>query len=109
MKQHTNAIQTIRLKDLGFPSPKSVSKLSLDWDLDTVPTFDYSIVELIEMLPNEIRKKDTLTEVLVICANEGSWEVYYTDYTFIGSYHLRGELIDALFDMVIELKEEGVI
>lgn len=109
MKKHTDALQTMRLKDLGFPSPKSVSKLSLDWDMDTVPTFDYSIAELIEMLPNEIRKKDTLIEVLVICVIEGSWEVYYTDYTFTGNYHLRRELIDALFDMAVELKEEGVI
>ena len=109
MKQHTDALQTMRLKDLGFPAPKSVSKLSLDWDMDTVPTFNYSIGELIEMLPNEIEKKDTLIEALVLCVNEGGWEVYYTDYIFIGSYHLRGELIDALFDMVITLKGKGII
>ena len=109
MKHYLNSDQTMRLKDIGFPSPKGVSKLSLDWDMDTVPTFNYSIGELIEFLPKEIKKDNTLVEVLNICSNGDSWEVYYTDYTFTGSYQLRVELIDALYDMIIELKEKKVI
>ena len=48
----------MRLKDLGFPPPKSVSKLSLDWDMDTVPTFDYSIGELLSFIPDEIESEE---------------------------------------------------
>lgn len=107
MKQYTDALQTMRLLSLGFPSPKSVSKLSLDWDLDTVPTFNYSIGELIEMLPEKIEsEEDDFAATFQMTAG---WEIYYTTYSDIFYYHNNVELVDALYDMIIELKEEGVI
>lgn len=106
MKQYTDAIQTMRLKDLGFPAPKGVSKLSLDWDLDTVPTFDYSIGELIEMLPKQIETDDDDIAKFQMTAG---WEIYYTTYSDIFYYFNNVELVDALFDMIVKLKEEGMI
>lgn len=109
MKQYTDAIQTMRLKDLGFPSPKSVSKLSLDWDMDTVPTFDYSIGELIEMLPKSIKVNECFF-TLAISAGSDNWLVEYNDIAFGSQAGVcKSELIDALFSEIEILKEEGVI
>ena len=93
----------MRLKDLGFPAPKSVSKLSLDWDMDTVPTFDYSIGELIEMLPESVNWTPRIIRGNIIeysFETEGS-ELFYCNQ--------NNELIDNLFDMAVKLKEEGKI
>ena len=109
MKQHTDAIQTMRLKDLGFPAPKSVSKLSLDWDMDTVPTFNYSIGELIEFLPKQIEDEYEVPKGFQLNTCLDGWEVYYSNYTEIDYYKNSAELIDALYDMIIELKEKRVI
>lgn len=109
MKQHTDAIQTMRLKDLGFPAPKSVSKLSLDWDMDTVPTFNYSIGELIEFLPKQIEDEYEVPKGFQLNTCLDGWEVYYSNYTEIDYYKNSAELIDALFDMILELKEKKVI
>ena len=109
MKQHTDTIQTMRLEDLGFPSPKGVSKLSLDWDLDTVPTFNYSIGELIEFLPKQIEDEYEVPKGFQLNTCSDSWEVYYSNYTEIEYYKNCTELIDALFDIILELKEKKVI
>lgn len=107
MKQYTDTMQTMRLKDLGFPSPVSVSKLSLDWDLDTVPTFDYSIGELISFLPKQIENEEE--DFVATFQMTAGWEIYYTTYSDIFYYFNNVELVDALFDMVIILKEKGII
>lgn len=107
MKQHTDILQTMRLKTLGFPAPKSVSKLYLDIDMDTVPTFDYSIGELLEMLPPKIEsEEDDFAATFQMTAG---WEIYYTTYSDIFYYFNNVELVDALFDMAVKLKEEGKI
>ena len=107
MKHYLNSIQSMRLKDLGFPPPKGVSKLSLDWDLDTVPTFDYSIGELLSFIPEKIEiEEDDFVATFQMTAG---WEIYYTTYSDIFYYHHNVELVDALYDMIIKLKEEGVI
>ena len=106
MKQHTDTIQTMRLKDLGFPAPKSVSKLSLDWDMDTVPTFNYSIGELIEML------EEVASVVISYSYQKRGYYVRVIIPKRIGGgmYRISQiELVDALYDMIIKLKEEGVI
>ena len=107
MKQHTDTIQTMRLKDLGFPPPKGVSKLSLDWDLDTVPTFDYSIGELLSFIPEKIESEED--DFVATFQMTAGWEIYYTTYSDIFYYHHNVELVDALFDMVVELKEKKML
>lgn len=120
MKHYTDGVQAARLIQLGFPTPKSVSKLSLDIDMDTIPSFNYSIGELIEMLPKVItheiwwggyKGEEGVWGLRIdTCGTEYSWEVSYVREH---SAHLylegRSELIDALYDMIIKLKEEGVI
>lgn len=99
MKQFTTYGQTAHLVALGFPTPKSVSKLTLDLDLYTIPTFNYSIGELIEIL-------DSVNET-VHCRFGGVKANLIS--TNSGYEKIGGELIDLLFDLCVKLKEEGVI
>lgn len=101
MKQYTTPEQTAKLIELGLEKPKMAAP-ALKW-VDGEPTFEpqYTIGELIEMLPNYANIWDTRN----IETKEREWNV-----GFIFSPHTRrAELIDALFEMVVKLKEEGVI
>ena len=85
MKQYTEIWQTNELIRLGYSKPKSVSKLSLDLDMDTIPSFDYSIGELISLLPKNI----------AIQREEDKWKVSIGDVCIT-----KAELIDALFELL---------
>lgn len=94
MKQYTNEFQTAKLMELGFEKPKMAAP-ALKW-VDGEPTFEpqYTIGELIEML-------DKYQDKLSMVKTEHRWFI---------NYHTKNiELIDALYDMIIKLKEEGVI
>lgn len=101
MKQYTTPEQTAKLIELGFEKP-TMAAPALKW-VDGEPTFEpqYTIGELIEMLPDFINIWD-LTD---FNANKKIWNVGYAFSPTIS----RPELIDALYDMVVKLKEEGVI
>ena len=105
MKQYTTPEQTAKLIELGFEKPKSVTSIS--WDAPknfgiminaNSIKFDYhySIGELIEMLNGESE--------LEITRYGSGWGVYDELRAFTSE-----ELIDALYDTVIRLKEEGVV
>lgn len=109
MKQYLNESQTAKLIELGFEKPK-IAAPALKW-VDGEPTFEpqYTIGELIEMLPKHIFPDGRCSD-LQIYANQYLWVVKYAALLY-GNYYLfrSEELIDALYDMVIKLKEEGVI
>lgn len=109
MKQFTTYGQTAHLVALGFPTPKSVSKLTLDIDMDTIPTFNYSIGELIEMLPENVAKENKIPSTLNISVLNGEWCVQYADFSGTDFEFCNTELIDALYDMAVKLKEEDVL
>ena len=89
MKLYTDEIQTAKLIELGFEKPKSIESHDGYWGYN----YAYSIGELIEMLDSQ--DKLTLTKL---------------EYRWYINYHTKNvELIDALFDMCVKLKEEGVI
>jgi hypothetical protein len=127
MKQYLNSEQTSKLIKLGFEKPKSISgycqRGPYEYDAGTntkmavyddtqYPIYAYSIGELIEMLPKSL--KNSYNPPLIIECNE-KWRVYYgvqEDYSGEWSIWLeeeRKELIDAIYDMIVKLKEEGVI
>lgn len=107
MKEYTDAVQTAHLIALGFPSPKSVSKLTLDIDMDTIPTFNYSIGELIKMLPPRTRSGGYDWDLDINHDYKFErWLCSFNPETQIG---VATELVDALFNLIIKLKEEGVI
>ena len=101
MKQYTDKQQTAKLIELGFEKPKNtiykqVAKRKIgygiiEWE-DAGEEGSYSIGELIEILNNQgIEIKDS-----------GYWIVEHEWYT-----STKDELIDALYDTIITLKEKG--
>jgi hypothetical protein len=106
MKQYLTPEQTAKLIELGLPKPKMAAP-KLKW-VDGEPTFEpqYTIGELIEMLP------EFASQRLRYVATKRAWIVDIDVLGKQGRCH-RGvyykELIDALYDMVVKLKEEGVI
>jgi len=89
MKLHTDEIQTAKLIELGFEKPtmKNISlpegEVNEEW---------YSIGELIEILNNQG----------IEIKNFDYWIVDHEWYT-----STKDELIDALYDTIITLKEKG--
>ena len=108
MKQYTTPEQTAKLIELGFEKPKSEVKVveaegTWDWYENA-----YSIGELIEMLPTSFENDNYDTSWLEIEAG-AVWRVSYSSFGFIDYDCERKELIESLFDMIVLLKEEGVI
>ena len=96
MKQYTNSDQTAKLIELGVEQPKSIEVYR---DGHCVPFVEqrwvYSIGELIEMLGVYLSSIRHIG--IVYCVNAQGIE------------RRSEELIDALYDMIIKLKEDGVI
>lgn len=112
MKLYTDESQIAKLIELGFEKPKN-ERWVLDVANESTPSIqnivkcqDYSIGELIEMLP------EFASQRLRYVATKRAWIVDIDVLGKQGRCH-RGvyyiELIDALYDMIIMLKEEGVI
>lgn len=104
MKQYLTPEQTAKLIELGFEKPKNIVEGKLYSDTH----FAYSIGELIEMLPISFETNNDDTSWLEIEAG-AVWSVSYSSFGFTDYNCEREELIDTLFDMIVKLKEEGVI
>lgn len=114
MKMYTSSEQTAKLIELGFKKPKSEVECDLpkgDWRIGQVGIRKaYSIGELIEMLDNipsnmwnfiRTSARVIKVEVLVFSGTKKDEPLYEISY--------NKELIDAIYEMVVKLKEEGVI
>lgn len=106
MKQYTNESQTAKLMELGLPKPKTEIPYKGDeYFIEKV----YSIGELIEMLPPIIvwKRKNLASTIARTTFNS------FVSYAELdGTPHIvekSAELIDALYAMILQLKEEGVI
>lgn len=100
MKQHLSPDQTAKLIELGFEKPKGLTDAepsSGKWVREA-----YSIGELIEKLPAKIDG----TYCNIDRCGQRSWAISYDPMVYCCNC---AELIDALYDMIIKLKEEGVI
>ena len=108
MKQYTDKDQTAKLIELGFPRPKHSSSVEefdgKGWAGHVRVTFDYSIGELIQFLPRWIKPRGGLE----IVAESDGWLVMHGHDPF-DPYCKNAELIDALFEYCVKLKEDGVI
>lgn len=82
----------------------------LRWE-DGEPIFEsqYIIGELIEILSKEITNEGLTDSLSIYTDHNKMWTVEYSNVlgALLSTY--RTELIDALYDMVIKLKEEGII
>ena len=120
MKQYLSPEQTAKLIELGFEKPRyyCVDKYTI---IHTgFEIINYSIGELIEMLPTTIEHEIWWGEEkgldgfwgLQISTNgtDYMWTVDYVRDHSAPLYRCAGsELTDALFDAIVKLKEEGVI
>lgn len=99
MKQYTNESQTAKLIELGLPRPRCLHDGVLA----------YNIGELIEILPENVAKENEIPSTLNVSLMNGEWCVQYADFLGTDFEFCNTELIDALYDMIIVLKEKGVI
>ena len=106
MKQYTTPEQTAKLIELGFERPNASHRYFEENTLHI--NNNYSIGELIEMLPISFENDNDDTSWLEIEAG-AVWRISYSSFGFTDYDCEREELIDALFDTIVELKEEGVI
>ena len=106
MRQYTTLEQTIKLFDLGFEKPKSIEKMIPQGVIEGIahltPRRAYSIGELIEMLPTAYDSEGLSIGYHYMA---DVWIVRYPTKILIH----KEELVDALYDMILKLKEEGVI
>lgn len=116
MKQYTTPEQTAKLIELGFDKPKSEVECDLpkgDWRIGAVGIRRaYSIGELIEMLPPKIEAEmeDESNDEYAWLSFEEGWDVLYrSGYYIVERVRHSKELIDAIFEMLVGLKVEGVI
>lgn len=118
MRQYTTPAQTAKLIELGFEKPKN-ERWVLDVANESSPSIqnvvklqDYSIGELIEMLPLSVDSGSDIVDKDYYMLTIRGYKVMYCDpyIDFIlMEFSDNAELVDNLFDMIVELKEEGVI
>lgn len=108
MKQYTSEQQTAKLIELGFEKPRYYCADKYFLTHVGFEAINYSIGELIEMLPRVI-EGEYHNSLLAIESDNTKWWVMYL-YMGKQKYASKSaELIDALYDMVVKLKEEGAI
>ncbi len=113
MKQYTTKDQTAKLMELGFPKPNSIESVDIEFDdafdEHTIYNLRYSIGELIEFLPHSYSKNDKYFRLDIFPARSG-WFVLYNTLEQEESHRIfKRELVDALFETLVTLKEEGLI
>lgn len=103
MKQYTTPEQTAKLIEMGFGRPRIDAGVTKWEGYEPICTGSYTLGELIEMLPSHIGWCELNIwhiwhlEMWVICFDP---EKYTSAAT---------ELIDAAYDLIVKLKENGVI
>jgi hypothetical protein len=107
MKQYTTPEQTAKLIELGFMEPHEEDmEISDAHGIVCFPA--YNIGDLVEMLPKKVTDKHGHDAILQMTCFNGEWRVKYAGAYDLGLMIAR-ELVDALYYMIIQLKEEGVI
>lgn len=113
MKQYTTPEQTAKLIELGFDKPPKKGLLfqsslgNCHTDL-MLAGENYSIGELIGMLPIELEDVGINT-TLAIHFDNNIANVEYIGILGVEYSIIKEEFIDALYDMIVKLKEEKVL
>lgn len=112
MKQYTTPDQTAKLIELGLPKPKMAAP-ALKW-VDGEPTFEpqYTIGELIEMLPRIVEYKGFYYGLKITTDTTYCWDVTYEpcpyekgNPKFLPIYTAGSCLIDELYETLLTLVE----
>lgn len=113
MRQYTTPEQTAKLIELGVSRPRT--KIPFEVGNDELG-YTYSIVELIELLPRYCWYKygdKAFRAQIQFKFYLSRWHVVYRKFEEEHCGHLydcgSDELADALYNMIVKLKEEGVI
>lgn len=109
MKEYTTTEQTAKLIELGFEKPKSIETVTYTEQYGCGYETAYSIGELIEMLPDVVESEDSEYATLQMYFDLFNWVIEYTGVEKTEYATSAIELIDSLYDMILRLKEEGVI
>lgn len=111
MKQYLDQQQTAKLIELGFERPFRNEYLHIveEYGYRVDMERNYSIGELLSFLPENVAKEDEMPSTLNISLMNGEWCVQYADFLGTDFEFCNTELIDALYDMCVRLKEKGVI
>ena len=106
MKQYTTTDQTAKLIELGFEKPKGYGYIGKEEDSQVMQIFnssDYAIGELISFCPKRLSIWDL--EIAYDSQFE-RWLCFLNPDTQCG---IATELVDALYNLLIKLKEERII
>lgn len=111
MKQYLSSEQAFKLTELGFLPETRIKEVQVVHSkINVSHDCIFTIGKLIEMLPLTIKRYYDLS---ILSTSQGWWVLYGLigdgDMWSIEYEVYRSELIDALYDMTIKLKEEGVI
>lgn len=112
MKQYLDKQQTAKLIELGFEKTNiklEISDLKGMRKATLAIIKGFSIGELIAFLPENVAKQDEIPSTLNISVMHGEWCVQYADFLGADFEFCNTELIDALYDVCVKLKEKGVI
>ena len=112
MNHYTTPEQTAKLIELGFEKPCSIASVVPIYGIGGISVAKaYSIGELFEMLPSALSSNnDEDCEFhLMLFDDSLYWHVRYADGDNFCYPSQAIELIDALYDVIVLLKEEGVI
>jgi hypothetical protein len=110
MKQYTTPEQTAKLIELGFERPFRNEYLHIveEYGYAVNKERNFTIGELIEMLPIELEDVGINT-TLAIHFDNNIANVEYIGVLGIEYSIMKEELIDALYEMIVKLKEKKVL
>lgn len=110
MKQYTTPEQTAKLIELGFERPFRNEYLHIveEYGYAVNKERNFSIGELIEMLPEKVTDKHEHDAILQMTCFNGEWRVKYAGAYDLGLM-IAHELIDALYYMLIDLLENDLM
>lgn len=110
MRQFTTPEQTAKLIELGFEKPCSIASVEPIYGMGGISVAKaYTIGELIEILPENVAKRDEMPSTLNISLMNGEWCVQYADFLGTDFEFCNTELIDAICNMIVRLHEKGKI
>lgn len=111
MKQYLDESQTAKLIELGFERPFRNEYLYIveQYGYAVNKERNFTIGELLSFLPENIAKENEMPSTLNISLMNGEWCVQYADFLGTDFEFCNTVLIDALYDMLVKLKEKGVI
>lgn len=107
MKHYLTRAQMRELAEIGFNTRQLATHECTE---NGITYFSLAIGDLIEMLPRKISPRTGDSGGLDIYAPEEDDKMWLVGYIYpVSTIHSRNELIDALFNLVVQFKKMGEI